>query len=45
MAGFGWTLSIGFIGAFPALNVMWFATVLSSRTPKRSAVPVRGASR
>ena len=45
MAGFGWILSIGFIGAFAALNVMWLATVLSSTTRKRSAVPGRGASR
>ena len=44
MAGFGWSLSIGFIGTFAVLNAIGFAMVLASATPKRSAVPVHGGS-
>ena len=44
MAGFGWILSIGFIGSFVVLNAIWFAMVLSSTTPQRSAMPVHGGS-
>ena len=44
MAGFGWILSIGFIGSFVVLNAIWFAMVLASATPKRSAAPVHGDS-